>query len=246
MTDEHERFVEDLAAYALESLEAAERTRIEAHVATCATCAGHLAEYRAVIGTLPIGLEPASPPPAAWVAIRAAASPRPRRVRRWAFSLPDGFRVARWPALAALVASLVVWNVTLQRDLARRSPGPAPGPDVEALARRPGRVVILVGSGAPGTSARLFVASDGGHGHLAISGLRPLPRARAYHLWFIRTGAPSMLGAAFDVDARGRAWVSVELPATLDDVREIAVTEEPLPASVAPTGRRLLDAQPWR
>jgi anti-sigma-K factor RskA len=143
--------------------------------------------------------------------------------------------------VAALVASLVVWNVTLQRELVRRSPGPAPGPDVEALSRRPGRVITLAGTGAPGASARIFVAVDGG-GHLAVSGLSPLPRERTYQLWFIRTAAPAASGASFGVDTTGRAWAKVAVPATLDDVRLIVVTEEPAPGSAAPTGAPLLAA----
>lgn len=155
-------------------------------------------------------------------------------------------RMAKWPALAALVASLVVWNVSLQQELTRRAPGPAPGPEVEALARRPGKVIILGGTGQPGASARLFVAADGGHGHLAIAGLSPLPRERTYQLWFIRAGASSISGATFTVGPLGRAWVKAAVPASLDDVRAIAITEEPAPGSAAPTGRHLLDAQPWR
>ena len=248
MSEEREHPVEDLAAYVLESLEGAERTRVDAHVATCATCTGRLEEYRAVIGALPFGLAPVAPPPAALAAIRAAArEPRPR-TGRWpgTMFLPPWLRVARWPALAALVASLLVWNVWLQQELARRAPGPAPGPEVEALARRPGKVIILGGTGKPGASARLFVASDGGHGHLAIAGLGPLPQGRTYQLWFIRAGGPSVSGATFAVSSRERAWVKVAVPASLEDVRAIAITDEPLPGSVAPTGRHLLDAQPWR
>jgi anti-sigma factor RsiW len=231
-----EHVVEELAAYALESLEAPERARVEAHVSGCETCARRLREYRAVADVLPAGLVPVAPPDAAWAAIRAAARARrapPARTRHVGW-----LRAARWPAVAALVASLLVWNVALQRELTRRAPGPAPGPEVEALSRRPGRIVILAGTGVPGASARIFLAVDGG-GHLAVSGLAPLPRDRTYQLWFVGTGAPSV-GATFTVDASGRAWAKVTVPASLDDVREITVTSEPAPGSAAPTGRALL------
>jgi hypothetical protein len=140
---------------------------------------------------------------------------------------------------------LLIWNVTLQRELVRRAPGPAPGPEVEALSRRPDRIVILAGSGQPGASARIFVAVDGG-GHLAVSGLMPLPRERIYQLWFMRAASPAVSGATFGVDPHGRAWVKVAVPASLDDVRAIAITEEPAPGGSCPTGKHLLDALPWR
>ena len=189
---------------------------------------------------LPLALDPVAPPPEAWPTIQAAAraARRPRRDGTWAI-----LRAVLWPAVAALVASLVIWNVTLHRELARRAPGPAPGPEVEALSRRPGRVIILAGTGAPGASARIFVAVDGG-GHLAVSGLPSLPEGRTYQLWFVRGAAPAVSGATFGVDRTGRAWVKVTVPATFDDVWTIVVTEEPAGGSAAPGGRPLLAAAP--
>lgn len=238
---------ENLAAYALGALEGPERINVETHVATCATCGSLVEQYRAVVSTLPMGLDPVAPPPEAWAAIRAEARRRRSPVREWAGTgVRPRWRRAMWPVLTTLVASLLVWNVVLQRELTRRAPGPAPGPEVEALSRRPGRLVILAGTGQPGASARLFVAVDGG-GHLAISGLTPLPRARTYQLWFIRTGASSTVtGGTFRVDARGLAWAKVIVPASLDEVRAIAVTEEPATGSVSPTGQHLLESKTWQ
>jgi anti-sigma factor RsiW len=245
VTDEHP--IDDLAAFALGSLDETERARIERHIGVCAACASQLRAYQGVVGTLPLGLVPVLPPSGGWEAIRAAARERPARRGRWsrAAALPNWLRVARWPALAAALAVLLIWNVTLQRELVRRAPGPAPGPEVEALSRRPGRIVILAGSGQPAASARIFVAVDGG-GHLAVSGLTPLPRQQTYQLWFLRIGAPTVSGATFGVDRYGRAWVKVAVPASLDGVRAIVITEEPAPGSSNPTGKHLLDALPWQ
>ena len=246
MTEEHEHPSENLAAYVLGGLEGTERIGVESHVATCMTCASLLEQYRGVVGALPLGLDPVSPPAEPWGAIRAEVARR--RLRGPGRARIKGLRHWRrtmWPVLGALAASLLVWNVVLQRELTRRAPGPAPGPEVDALSRRPGRLVILVGTGQPGASARLFVAVDGG-GHLAISGLSPLPRERTYQLWFIRTGASAVTGGTFGVNARGLAWAKAGVPGSLDEVRAIAVTEEPAPGSVSPTGQQLLEATTWR
>lgn len=246
MTEEHERIVEELSAYVLGSLEAEEFLHVGTHVATCVTCAGLVAEYRAVVGAMPMALEPVRPPEAAWRTIRAEARARRPHPPPWprVKLLRETLRRAKWPVAAALVAFLLVWNVMLERELQRRAPGPAPGPEVEALSRRPGRIIILEGTGKPGASARIFVAVDGG-GHLAVSGLRSLPRMRTYQLWFLRSAGPAVSGAMFGVDASGRAWVKVTVPATLDDVRAITVTEEPASGSTTPTGSELLVARPW-
>lgn len=245
MTDEHP--VEALAAYALGSLASPERASVDAHVATCAACVARLRAYQGVVATLPFGLTPVPPPSEAWEAIRVNA--RQGRAHRKGVANPSKLagwlRLARWPVVAVAMSALLIWNVALQRELVRRAPGPAPGPEVEALSRRPGRVVILAGTGKPEASARLFVAVDGG-GHLAVSGLSPLPRERTYQLWFVLTGLPPVTGATFGVDSSGRAWVKVAVPDSLDNVQAIVVTEEPAPRASVLTGRHLMDALPWR
>ncbi len=242
MTAQHERLVEDLAAYVLECLDPPERAHVETHVAGCVTCTGLLREFRGVVGTLPLSLDPVSAPAEAWAAIRAAAQERrlPRRAPAFAPALPRALRLARWPALGVCVALLIGWNVMLQRELARRAPGPAPGPEVEALSRRPGRILALTGTGRPEASARIFVAVDGG-GHFAVSGLRPLPRQRVYQLWLLPAGGAPMSSATFAVDATGRAWVKVAIPTSGGDVRAALVTEEAAPGSMTPTGPPLLE-----
>jgi anti-sigma-K factor RskA len=242
VADNLEHVMDDLAPYALESLEGPERRRVEIHVAGCALCAHRLQEYRAVVGTLPAALPVVSPPAAAWNAIRTAANHQRRGRQSIRASVEHWWKLLRWPAVAAAVASLLAWNVALEWRLAH----PPYGPEVEALSRRPGRMVIFAGTGTPGANARLFVALDGGHGHLAISGLKPLPAGRTYHLWFFRDAAPAATGATFNVDTRGRAWVKVSVPDPFDDTRAIAVTEEAAPGSPQPTGQHLLDARSWR
>lgn len=241
MTEEHEHPIEDLAAYVLGVLEGPERIRVEHHLGTCPMCASSLEQYRGVVGALPLGLEPVPPPAEAWATIRAeAVRRRPRGGEQARIKGRPGWRRVMWPVLSGLAASLLIWNVVLQLELTRRTPGP----EVEALARRPGRLVIL--SGPAGASGRLLVAVDGVHGHLATAGLRPLAADRTYQLWFVRAGAPSMSGGTFRVDSRGRAWATITVPVSLDEARVIAVTEEPAPGSAAPTGIHLLEAKTWR
>ena len=239
MTEDREHVVDELGAYVLDALDEAERTRVRAHLAVCSVCAERLADYRAVTGTLPFALPPVSPPPEAWTTIHAVV--RQRRARAWPRLASGGrwIRVARWSAAAAIVAGLLAWNIMLQRQVWRY----AEGPQVEKLARRPGRLVILTGTRQAKASARLFAAVDGHSGHLAVSGLTPLPAGRVYQLWFLRKAAPPASAATFTVDADGRAWVTVSVPGPLDDTRAIVVTEEPAPASPAPTGPRLLEAE---
>jgi hypothetical protein len=62
----------------------------------------------------------------------------------------------------------------------------------------------------------------------------------------VRPGAPTVTGGTFRVDSRGRAWATITVPISLDEARVIAVTDEPAPGSMAPTGSYLLEAKTWR
>jgi hypothetical protein len=238
VTDEHAHVIDDLTAYLLGGLDDAQRVRVDAHVIVCATCAQRLDEFRGVIGSIPLALAPVSPPADAWTTIQTAIRQRPAFTR----SRLSSARWIGWATAVATIALLLVWNMSLQRDLRHY----AEGPQVEKLARRPGRLVILKGNARPDASARLFAAVDGRSGHMAISGLVPLPAGRIYQLWFV-SHAGSVAGAAtFAVGRDGRAWVVVNVPAPLEETRAILVTEEPAPGSAAPTGTALVEAREWR
>lgn len=244
MTDNGEHVIDDLPAYALGSLETGEHARVEAHVARCPSCASRLAEYQTLVGTLPLALAPVAPPSDLWDAIRADVRRRRTRPPVWRPTVVSGgwFRAARWVAVAAVGVWLVTWNVRLQGELARY----AEGPQVEKLARRPARLVILRGMDRSQASARIFAAVDGRSGHMAVSGLPRLPAGRVYQLWFIPKATPALTAATFTVDTEGRAWVIITVPADLDDTRGLVVTEEAAPGSRLPTGPPLLEAREWR
>jgi len=231
VSDESAHIIDDLGSYLLNGLDATERGRVEAHLGDCDACARRAAEYRHVVGMLPLGLRPIAPPPDGWSAISSALHARRERYRR-----------ARWAAASAVAAALLVWNVTLQNAL-RRYDG---GPQVEKLARRPARLVILTGVAQPQASARIFAAVDGRSGHMAISGLAPSPAGRVYQLWFVARDGSAKSAAAFRVDRDGRAWVVIDVPGPLEDMQAIRVTEEGAPESATPTGVPLLEARDWR
>jgi anti-sigma-K factor RskA len=252
MADDHDEVRQDLAAFALDALDPAERARVETHLRGCEACQRELAEHRTVLGLLPHHLDLATPPPSAKPALLArlrmerAAGTSPclipsiaRRLGLWERLRPTG-PTLRWAAAGLVIAGLLGWNVHLQRQVAN----PEAAVSVETLATLPdGRMVALLGTGRPGATARLFVDRDGRRGELVIAGLAPLPPERTYQLWFARPGQPTVTGGAFRVDGRGETVAPVAIPAPLDEVRAIAVTEEPVPGSPAPTGQHLLDAR---
>ena len=240
MTEDTDHVLDDLAAYALGSLEPAEHARIDRHVRVCVSCAGHLGEYRGVVGVLPVALAPVAPPAEVWAGLRAEVRARDTAaastLRRW---LP----ATGWLTAAALAAVLILWNLHLHAQLAHYSQGP----QVEKLARRPARLIILTGTAAqPQASARVFAAVDGQSGHMAVTGLPILPPGRVYDLWFLpKTQTLTHNAATFNVDSEGRAWVVIRVPISLDDTRALIVTADPIGGST-PVGPPLLEAAHWR
>jgi len=252
VVDEHERLREDVAAYAVDALDPPERVRVEAHLRDCPECSRLHDEYRQVFELLPHGLAPQAPPPSAREALlarvhgerpataesRLAETPerpdepaerRPSRLRQL-------LRPLRWTAVAAALLTGVLLVSLLQ------GPGPHPSLGTGILAQMPGgRVLSLAGTGASGATARLYIVNNGQHAELAVTGLPPLPPSRIYQLWFARPGQPTITGGPFQVDATGHAVAPVTIPAPLQQVSQIAITEEPAPSSSSPTGPHLLD-----
>ncbi len=249
MVDNHERLREDLAAYALGALEPAECARVEAHLRDCPECATLLNEYQSVGGLLPYALKRHAPAretrTALLVKVRAGTAPTSLRP----VAPPDEMwrrlmvlvQPLRWAVVTVALASLVVWNLQLQRQVGRLRDAV----EITQVARLPeGRIIALRGTGTPGASARLFVSTDGRRGELAITGLAPLLPERVYQLWFARPGQPTITGGAFRVNSYGDVVVAVTIPVPLEDVRAIAVTEEAAPRVPSPTGTHLLDGRP--
>ena len=247
MSDERLDVRAELAAYALGALEPGERARVEAALRSGADPHAVLLldEYAAVRDLLPYGLAPLEAPAGARerLLLRARGQLRVADEQRVSFwqRVRGIFSPLRWAVIAVALASAVVWNVQLQREVLTLQT--AQNIEVRARATQ-GPGIPLVGSGSPFAAARLFVDPDAQRAELAIVGLPQLPRDRTYQLWFARPGLPTETGGAFRVDERGQALVSVAIPVPLDQVSAIAVTEEPMPASLRPTGQHLLDGRP--
>lgn len=265
MADHRDLHGDELAAFALEALNRDELARVAAHVNNCAQCGPLVDQYREVLGLLPHALPLQIPPVEAKSAlltraraergaVRSAAvtnvtplreapsQPGPSRetTARRGGRLADVLRALGGAAAAAAISGLLFWNVQLQQQLSRLQHQS----DIEWLARLPdGRIIPLAGTGAPTASARLFVGSNGERAQLAVDGLPPLAQDRVYQLWFARPGQPTITGGTFVVHA-GQDLAAVTIPAPLDQVSAIAVTEEPMPGSPGPTGQHLLDGRP--
>lgn len=245
--NEHAQFAEDLALYALGSLQGDELAALQAHLAQCAACRRELQQLQGDLGLLGLSAMGPTPPPRARARLLSAMAKEPRarvlQKRQW-----------RWWALAPLAAamalsvvSIVLWRqnqalrqntAQLVAELGRDRAQTQQAREVLQTLNAPDAVrVTLVSTNAkpqpqgkaiyvPRTGALVFLASN----------FAPVPPTKAYELWLLpASGAPPIPAGVFKPDAHGSA--TVLLPPLPKDVqaKAFAVTIEPETGSTTPT-----------
>jgi anti-sigma factor RsiW len=224
--DRPDRCAEDVAAYALGALEAAEAEAFRAHLRTCPVCPSELAAFRQVVDELAAG---------------APVRPAPRQLRRRVMRA-----VADEPRLDAAARRA-------RQDRNRpwiRVPRPGltlPGAGLVAAAIA---VIVVLATGSGGSSrtyaARVVgsgtaaVHVSGDHGQLVVHDFAAAPRGEIYEVWLQRGRSYRSTTALFGVTRDGDA--SVEVPGDLKGVSHILVTAEPAGGTRQPTHPPVIDA----
>jgi anti-sigma-K factor RskA len=216
---DHERWNEDLAAYALGALEPDRTAALERHLEECERCRAELRWLQPAVGALPESAERVEPSPRLRAQLmaeveadaRPAAEPRSSRLR-WPLLRPAaGF------AAVVLVAAAVL--------------GYALGGD---SGEGGGESTIAAGK-APGVTATMVDEGDGGT--LRLANVHQIPDGKVLEAWVLRDGEVEAVPALFVPDHAGRA--STQLP-PMDGVEEVMVTAEPKGGSETPTGKPLI------
>lgn len=234
---------DQIPAYALNILDAAEAAQVEAHLATCAACQEELQAQQEVVGLLSLVVPTVTPSPALKtrlmqeiggnLAETAVASPRiapPKTQSSWWTNWRTWFqkRPLWQPVLVLVLLFLLISNFQLRQRLED--------------ANRPAGFGTVTLSGTEQTSAAtgiIIISADGLHGTLVVQDLPQLPDTEAYQLWLIKEGQRTS-GGIFNVDETGyRAiWLNSDDP--LASYKDFDITLEPANGSEAPTGSSIL------
>ena len=221
----HERYRDDLAAYALGGLGEDEAGKLRQHLEGCEECRAELRWLQPAVDVLPRSVPQRRPPPrlrrrlmsTVRAESRAARRERTSRSRRrdWSGLL---WRPATAAAAGALLAVGVGGGYLLHQ----------PGDQSSLL-------TADAAKGAPSASGSLERAA--GSGILRVQGMPALARNQTYEVWVRRNGTtqPSSL---FTV-RRNRSGAAA-VPGPLDDADAVLVTKEPRGGSSRPTSRPLL------
>jgi anti-sigma-K factor RskA len=242
--NEHDKFADDLAFYAMGSLEGEERTALENHLETCAACRRELDALRGDMAMLALSAPLATPPPQARQRLMKAIATEPRHApskeaRSWWMLVPSlaaaVFALVAlmfWQQNAAMhreVANLQTANAEQQQELARASQIVAMLSDASAAH------FTLSAAKAPQPEGKAIYARDRRSLIFIASNMPALPPQKTYELWLIPVSGAPIPSGLFTPDAHGSATViNPPLPAGVE-AKTFAITVEPQQGSTAPT-----------
>ena len=227
MSEVHERYQQDLAAYLLDALEEDEARALEGHLADCHYCRAERDRLTLAADALPRAVLQVRPPKSLKASLMAEVrsdAPAPRR--RLRDLLPD--LGAMRPQLAWVSAAFMLavgiacgWGISQLAD--------SGDPRVVSAEIDENRI--------PFASASLVVPDESGGGAiLRVNGMPTLPSNRVYQVWLARDGetVPQTL---FSVGESGTATPAVR---ALDGADAVLVTREPAGGARAPSEEPIL------
>jgi len=214
-----------LAAYALDAVDAAERTDVERHLAGCAECARELAELREALGIYALAEIADEPvPPQLRSRILDAIASTPQRAGVLRAPLP---RLRLMPVLATVVI-LALLGVLIGQQI--RLAGERDRADTIAavLAASDAKLVTVTVTGGGSVSA--VVSRQRSQGVVTLHDLPSGDEGHAYQLWLVHDGRPDSAGVLDPGAGDGVKLVDGVGAATL-----LGVTREPAGGSATPT-----------
>jgi anti-sigma-K factor RskA len=257
----HDDFKEMIPTYVLSALDAVENRALGEHLSQCAECQRELENWQATAAMLSLDAQPLEPSPEVrdriMKAVREESSQSGPESKSNVIQFKpvsnssDRSYSSAW-AIAAGVLFLITagtlflfWQEsrTNNRKIAELA---AQLKDVQVeldqskkivqLMMTPGaRMDELAGTTeAPGANAKLAYDKTG-HAMLMAHGLPPAPTGKAYQLWFI-VGNQKMPGKSFSVDSSGTGTLEDQIPESARQSAVFAITLEPAPVGVVPTG----------
>jgi hypothetical protein len=242
MVDRHNRFKDNLAAYALDSLDSAETGELEAHLRTCKTCPVELQDYRRVTEGLLSALPPFDPPAALrrnlqkrLMATGEASTPR----FRWSF---NQFAVAA--ALTVLIG-LSIFSIlqvrALQEQQAELERSSSTAQTALAMLAYPGTQSITFDQN--GISGSMLVERTRNLVAVFAWHLPAAPNGKTYEVWLIDSQG-KRTSAGFLVPDPDYPFVTavIKAPAPLTGFTGLGVTTEPVGGSPGPTSPKIFGA----
>ncbi len=239
MTDEHALANQELAAYAVDALDPAEVSGLEAHLRTCKICQADLGAYRRVSSGLLSAVPPVYPRPAVRQLLQRRLTHQTQPARSaWRWS---PWQLASAGALALIIVLGIVSSLQLRSLLESQA---------ELRSRSDSQQIAVAMLAYPSTQSIGF-AQNGISGSLLVDKQRGLiavfawhlpvpPAGKTYQMWLIDPQGHRTSGGLLAYET-GYPFVTAVItsPSPLSNFNGLGVTVEPLGGSPAPTGPRI-------
>lgn len=222
---------EDIAAYAIGGLDAAEEEAVFAHIEICDHCRSELTHLAPAVGVLAESVEQREPPPALRERLLAAiaedaapAAPEPERRRAPARRFSLGGLLLR-PAAGLAAVAIAIAGVG----------GYLIAEDEQS---EPAEETFAVSSPTPEAGGTLVV--EGSEATMHVHGMPQLEKGGVYQVW-VAAGGEVVPSATFVPHEDGTATAAV--PEAAADADEVMVTAEPRAGRTSPTLPAVLDVR---
>lgn len=232
--NDHEKRLEEVAAYAIGGLDAEQVPDLEKHLAGCKRCQEELRWLAPAAQALPEAVERQAPPPELKQRLMAEVRADAADAERQARTEERRERAEARPGFGDWVRGLNVGGLTWK---------PLAGLALVILVVA-GGIGYAVGTGgdsggahttevpvaANGVGAKVVTEDE--RGELHLTGVEQLPKGRVLEAWVEREGIIEPVPALFAPDQAGRASTTIE---NMKGVTAVLVTREPAGGSKKPT-----------
>jgi len=241
----HEQFADDLALYALGTLQGEERLALEKHLVDCSACRRELESLRGDTALLAISTSGPKPPARSRQRLLEAVAREPRRVesgsvRSWWRPLPIFvtaillialvFSRRRNDRLEKRIAELEKQSLQEQAELQHAREIVSTLTATDAM-----KVTLVAAKTPPQPQGKVMYVKNRASLIFMASNLPAVPSQKAYELWLIPMNGAPMPAGVFKPDVRGSAMViNPPLPAGVE-AKAFAITVESESGASTPT-----------
>jgi anti-sigma-K factor RskA len=256
---DHAQFAEDLALYAMGTLDDQASAELQAHLGSCGECRRELEALRADMALLALSATGPQPPQRARQRLTEALAAEPQQTQPQA-GLVVGRLRSRWLALTPIAVALVLAitglglllevqrlkdaNAKLALALKAAQEDRDHALEILAMLNDPkAQHMTLVGAKAPPQpQVRTIYVREKGHLLLTASNVAEPPAHKAYELWLMPAdGRPPMPCGMFKTDWRGHTMKLYYMQTAGIDAKGFAVTLEPETGSDTPTSPIMME-----
>lgn len=218
--NDHARWSDEIASYALGTLDANAAREVERHLNECEQCRAELRQLRAVVDLLPLAAQPPGQRFSVPETVKAAVM---RNVRTKSPAPWAPYAIAAACAAAAVILGLLY--VSARYAVSRLSHDNRENTVAIQTLLSPNALHYAVAHGQ--------VVVNGDRAYLVMQNLRALPSRRVYQAWTQKNGSRAM-SPSLTFTSQGSLTL-VQLPENAHSLVAIAVSIEPAGGSAQPT-----------